>query len=188
MIIKNDVMKKISFILAILFSLEAGAQDIRSVNLQASGLTCSMCSNAINKALRSLDFVDKVDANIKTSTFNISFKQGTAVDFDKLKNKVEAAGFFVARLTATIHFEQVEVVNDNHVTVGNTVFHFLNVKDQILNGDQLIRVLDKGFVTAKEYKKNNSFTKMECYKTGVAGPCCAKDNLAIGKRIFHVTI
>jgi len=180
-------MKKIFLIAAILFSVASSAQ-VSSVNLQASGLTCSLCSNAINKALKSLDYVEKVQANIKTSSFDISFKPGTKPDFDQLRKKVEDAGFSVAKFTVTLHFDHVAVVNDNHVVIGDMVYHFLNVRDQTLNGDKAIRLLDKGFVSTKEYKKNGSLTKMECYKTGVAGPCCAKDNLPPGKRIFHVTI
>lgn len=170
-------MKKISLIIAVFLSMGSFAQ-LRSVNLQASGLTCSMCSNAINKALRSLDFVDKVEANIKNSSFDISFKPGARADFDQMKKKVEDAGFAVARFTATVHFDHIAVSNDEHMTIDNTAFHFLNVTDQTLNGDKTIRVLDKGFVTAREYKRNSGYTKLECYKTGVEG----------GKRVFHVTI
>ena len=171
----------------IFFSLGSNAQ-VSGVNLQASGLTCSMCSNAINKALKSLDYVEKVQANIKTSSFDISFKPGAKPDFDQLKKKVEDAGFSVAKFSAIVHFDHVAVTNHNHVVIGDMAYHFLNVNNQTLNGDKAIRLLDKGFVSAKEYKKNAGLTKMECYKTGVAGPCCAKDNLPVGKRIFHVTI
>jgi copper chaperone CopZ len=170
-------MKNKFLILAVLFSHAVKAQ-VTKVSLQASGLTCSMCSNAINKSLKSLDFVDRVDANIKNSTFDILIKPNSVVDFDKLKNKVEDAGFFVANFTATINFEKLKVLNDTHINVGAAVFHFINVKEQILAGDKTIRLLDKGFVSAKEYKKNSSLTKMACYKTG-------EEN---GKRIFHVTI
>ena len=170
-------MKKIVVIILVLAALTSKAQ-VNHVTIQASGLTCSMCSNAINKAIKSLDFVEKVDANIKNSSFDISFKPNAAVDFDKLKKEVEDAGFFVASFTATIHFDNVTVINDSDVSVGPTTFHFLNVKGQTLTGNKMIRILDKGFVSAKEYKKNSSFTKMECYKTG-------EEN---GKRIFHVTI
>lgn len=180
-------MKKLLIIMISLLSVSTQAQ-ITKVSLQASGLTCSMCSNAINKSLKSLDFVDKVEANVKNSTFDISFKPGSKIDFDKLKKKVEDAGFFVARFTASMHFNEVVLQNDNHVTVDGNVFHFLNVKDQVLDGDRTIVLLDKGFVPAKEYKKNNRFTLMECYKTGVAGSCCSKAGLPEGTRIFHVTI
>jgi copper chaperone CopZ len=180
-------MKKLLFIIAVACGLSANAQ-ITAVNLQASGLTCSMCSNAINKSLKTLDFVDKVDANIKNSSFAITFKTGAVVDIDKIKKKVEDAGFFVARLTATVRFDNVQVQNDHHINVGPNTFHFLHIKDQVLNGEKELQVLDKGYVTAKEYKKNGSYTTMDCYKTGVAGSCCAKADLPMGKRIFHVTI
>ena len=85
----------------LLFSGLANAQ-VKTVTIQASGLTCSMCSNSIFKALKTLDFVEKVDPNIKTSSFDISFKPGADIDFDKLKAKVEGAGFFVANLTLLI--------------------------------------------------------------------------------------
>ena len=66
--------------------------------------------------------------------------------------------------------------------------HFINVKSQTLNGEKTIQVIDKGFVPAKQFKKNELYTKMECYKTGVTGNCCLKSGLAAGTRIFHVTI
>ncbi len=147
-------MKKIFLIAAIVLSVAANAQ-VTKVSIQASGLTCSMCSNSINKALKTLDFVDKIDANIKTSTFEISIKPGTQVDFDNLKKKVEDAGFFVAMFTAAIQFDAVKVTNGKTFTVGNQTFKFVTVKDQILNGTKTLKVMDKGFVSSKEFKKNN---------------------------------
>jgi copper chaperone CopZ len=170
-------MKKLFLMMVVLFSIAAQAQ-VKSVTIQASGLTCSMCSNSIFKALKTLDFVENVDANIKTSSFDISFKPTAAIDFDKLKAKVEGAGFFVANFTVTYSFDNLAVSNDKHINVGNSVFHFLNVKDGVLSGEKKLRLLDKGFVSAKEFKKNSSLTKMACYKTG-------EENK---KRIFHVTI
>ena len=160
-------MKNIFLLAAILYSVAANSQ-VTKVNLQASGLTCSMCSNAINKALRSLDFVDKVDANIKTSTFEITFKQGKNVDFERLKNKVEGAGFSVAAFTATMHFNNIKVKSSEPVVVGDKKLQFVNVKEQTLNGPKTIKVIDKGFVSAKEYKKNSVASS--------------------GGKVYHVTI
>ena len=156
-------MKNILFSMAILISVSAGAQ-ITKVNLQASGLTCSMCSNAIYKALKSVAFVDQVEANIKNSSFEISFKEGMMVDMDMLKGKVEGAGFFVARFLATVNFNNVKKLGENCVVLGNTAFHFRNAKDRVLNGEKIIRLLDKGFVSSKEYKKNGDVTKGDCSK------------------------
>lgn len=170
-------MKNLIIVILVLFSVSARAQ-VKEVNIQAAGLTCSMCSNSIFKALQTLDFVDKVDANIKTSTFNISVKSDVDIDFDKLKAKVEGAGFFVASFTVLYNFDNLAVSNDTHINVGKSVFHFLNVKSSVLSGEKTIRLLDKGYVSAKEFKKNSKLTKMACYHTG-------EEN---DRRIYHVTI
>lgn len=180
-------MKKIFVMLAMLIAVSTQAQ-VTKVTLQASGLTCSMCSNAINKSLKSLDAVDKVMANIKTSSFDISFKPGAAVNFDQLKKKVEDAGFFVANLTATVNFDNIKIEKDGHYKVAGMTMHFLNAGGQTLQGEKKLQVVDKGYVSAKAFKKNQLYTKMECYKTGVAGSCCSKDGLTAGSRIYHVTI
>ena len=86
-------MKKILLFIAIAFSVATHAQ-VTKVSLQASGLTCSMCSNSINKALKTLDFVLKVDADIKTYTFEISFKPNADIDFDMIREESGKCRFF----------------------------------------------------------------------------------------------
>lgn len=144
-------MKAIFLFIAIALSMAVNAQVTR-VSLQASGLTCSMCSNSINKALKTLDFVDKVNPDLKTYTFEILFKPNSNVDFDKIKMKVEKAGFTVSSFVATIHFNSVPVKGSEPVTIGDKTFVFVNVKDQLLKGPKQVKVLDKGFVSSKEFK------------------------------------
>ncbi|MEP6927583.1 MAG: heavy-metal-associated domain-containing protein [Ginsengibacter sp.] len=180
-------MKNIIFIFLLLCAAVTNAQ-VKKVSIQASGLTCSMCSNAIFKALKSVDFVEKVDANIKNSTFEITFKPNADVDFDKLKNKVEGAGFFVAGFWATVHFDNLKIKNDAPVeSIGKNLM-FLHVADQELNGDKTVKFLDKGYTSAKEYKKNSTLTTKECYKTGIADATCIDSGISKGSRIYHVTI
>lgn len=180
-------MKQVMIVIAVFFTTTLQAQ-ITKVTLQASGLTCSMCSNAINKALKSLDYAEKVEANIKNSSFDITFKPGSKVDIDEIKSKVEDAGFFIASLTAIVQFNNTVINNDSHVDIDGTTFHFLNIKDQTITGTKSIRVLDKGYVTAKAFKQNSKYTTMECYKTGKASACCSKGGVKEGSRIYHVTI
>lgn len=146
-------MKKIFLFIAIAFSTATNAQ-VTKVSLQASGLTCSMCSNSIYKALKTLDFVDQVDADIKTYTFEISFKENNNVDFDMIKKKVEGAGFAVSGFVATILFNNVQVTNAQPIIIEDKTFYFVNTNDQSLNGARKVKVLDKGFVSPKEYKRN----------------------------------
>ena len=181
-------MKTFLIFFSILFATTLSAQ-VKKVTIQASGLTCSMCSNSINKSLKSLPNVEKVMANIKTSSFDITFKPDAVVNFDQLKKKVEDAGFFVAKFTAVVHFENQKVKSDDHVVNQNTTYHFLNVKDQEIGGEKTIQLLDKGYVSAKDFKKNAVLTKMECYKTGTAGTCCKQmKNVSASSRVFHVTL
>ena len=151
--IKNIHMKTIFLLIALAFSVATNAQ-VTKVSLQASGLTCSMCSNSINKALRTLDFVDKVDADIKRYTFEISFKPNSSVDFDMIKKKVEGAGFTVSGFVATILFNNVQVMNGQPITIEDKTFYFVNTNDQPVSGTREVKVLDKGFVSPKEYKRN----------------------------------
>ena len=69
-------MQKLLIVFLLLFFIKADEQ-VTKVSLQASGLTCSMCSNAINKSLKSLDVVENVKADVSASTFEISFKSGS---------------------------------------------------------------------------------------------------------------
>ena len=146
-------MKQILLFIAITVSVMANAQ-VSTVSLQASGLTCSMCSNAINKSLKTLDFVSKVDADFKTYTFEISFKTGSAVDFDLLRKKVESAGFTVCSFVVNMYFDNVPVSKSQPLIVQNNSLLFLNIADQVLSGYKHVKIIDQGFVSAKEYKKN----------------------------------
>ena len=147
-------MKKIFLLTAIMVSLMAEGQ-ISRVSLQASGLTCSMCSNAINKALKTLDFVSTVDADIKTYTFEISFKKNNAIDLDMIRKKVESAGFTVCAFYAIIHFNNVKLNTGEPLFIQGNTFLFVNTKNQFLSGDKQVKIIDKGFVSGKEHKRNN---------------------------------
>jgi copper chaperone CopZ len=181
-------MKTLLLAIAIMvFAMSSQAQFSRAT-LQATGLTCAMCSNAINKALQAVPFIETVRSDIKNSAFSIVFKTGSEVDIDAIKKAVEDAGFSVGSLKLTGQFKDVKVANDQHVKIGNANFHFLDVKDQMLNGESTITIVDKDFVTAKQFKKFSAATKMACVKTGKAGNCCTKDGMSAESRIYHVTI
>ncbi len=180
-------MKKLLSVLLLFMGIAAQSQ-INKVSIQASGLTCSMCSNSINKALKSIAYVDKVVADIKNSSFEITFKPGTPISFDQLKKKVEDAGFFVAKFEVSIILNHVLVSKDAHIDLYGTMYHFLNTDNRVLNEETTIRILDRGFVSTKEFKHNSKLTSMECYQTGVMGKCCDLKNKSAGVRIYHVTI
>jgi copper chaperone CopZ len=174
-----------SFLLLLTFSSHA---QIKSVSLQASGLTCSMCSKAIYKSLSAISFIQSVDSDIKNSSFLISFKPNAVIDYDVISKAVVDAGFSVASLKSTIDFNNVSIKNDAHIEIGGKTYHFLNVQPQSLSGEKEIKLIDKKYVPTKEYKKYNGYTKMKCFETGYFENCCPKNEQKLGTRIYHATI
>ncbi|MEC5142536.1 heavy-metal-associated domain-containing protein [Chitinophaga sp. 212800010-3] len=181
-------MKTISIIILAL-GLTFGAQaQFKKASVQATGLTCAMCSKATYESLQSLPFVEKIETDLDNTTFVLTFKQGVPVVIDDIKKKVEDAGFSVGKLVMTASFNSVEVKNDAHVAFAGNTLHFMHVKQQQLSGDRDITVIDKDFVSAKQFKKYSTETAMPCYKTGMMGDCCKTDGAVTSKRIYHVTI
>lgn len=181
-------MKSVFVSACLLLTLMTSHAQVQQVYLQASGLTCSMCNNAINKSLQSIPFVERVTADIKNAAFQITFKKDAIVSFDELQSKVKDAGFAVAKFTLTLHVDSLTIAKDEHFTIDGRTFHFLNADGKMLSGTQVFKLVDKGFVTDREYKKNSKLTGMTCYATGVAGDCCSQSGLTKGTRIYHVTI
>ncbi len=181
-------MKKLFLLIGVLMLFCNLRAQFSRATLQATGLTCAMCSNAINKALQKVSFVESVRSDIRNSAFNIVFKTNTAVDIDALKNAVEDAGFSVGSLKLTGTFNDLSIANDKHVLIGNEQFHFLNISNQVLDGEKTLTVVDKNFVTAKEFKKISSSTKMSCLQSGKSASCCIRDGIPANTRIYHVTI
>ena len=181
-------MKKIVFILIAVIAVQHMQAQFTKATIQASGLTCAMCSRAIDNSLKQVSFIESVQPDIKNSAFNIVFKQGADVDIDALKKAVEDAGFFVAKFKITGKFSNLTIKNDEHLSIEGKEYHFLNVSNQVLNGEKEIIIVDKNFLTAAAFKKYAAATGMECIKTGKAGNCCEKAGVASGTRIYHITI
>jgi copper chaperone CopZ len=175
------------FVIAIAFWM-AGYSQFSKASLQASGLTCAMCSKAVKVALEKVSFVKEVKVNIKNQEYAIVFKENSKTDFDELKKAVEDAGFSVASLKITGSFSDVNVEKDKHIQIDGKNFHFVNSGGKVLNGEQTFTIVDKDFLSAKDYKKYSAATKMECIKTGKAGECCMKDGINSEERVYHVII
>lgn len=180
---------KTFFLIALItvFGLSSNAQFTKA-SLQASGLTCSMCSKAVKTALEKVSFVQKVDVDLKNQEYLLSFKKDKSVDFDALSKAVEDAGFSVSGLKVTADLSGVSVQKDAHVKIGDRYFHFLNATGGSLSGSTSFTLVDKRFVSSKAAKKWSAASKMECVQTGRAAKCCTSDGVASGARIYHAVI
>jgi copper chaperone CopZ len=180
-------MKSILILAALIIGMQANAQFTK-VSLQASGLTCSMCSKAVKSALEEVAFVEKVQVDIKNQQYNLSFKQEAAIDFDALSKAVEDAGFSVANMKVTAQVNNITLEKDKHLQIGNHYFHFLNASGKQLNGTTTFNIVDKSFVSPNDFKKWSSKSSLACVQTGKASTCCTKENIAEASRVYHVII
>lgn len=161
----------------LLLANSANAQIIKA-DVQVSGLTCSMCQLATEKALKTLDFVSDIKPDLNKNIYVVTFKKDKNVNLDQIKNKVKGAGFSVSKLVATVNFDDVKVSNNSQFKYLGNTFHFVNVPSKNLNGTTRITLLDKGFIPDNTFKKNTAEIKAPGYKTGIVG----------GVRVYHVTI
>lgn len=181
-------MKTISILItAIVIAITTDAQFSKA-SLQASGLTCAMCSKAVKVALENVSFVQEVKVDIKSQEYFINFRENAEPDFDVLKKAVEDAGFSVASLKVTGNFSDVPVEKDKHIQIRGKNFHFLSTGNRVLNGETTFTIVDKDFISEKEFKKLSAVHKMECVRTGKASGCCTKDGINTDSRIYHVRI
>lgn len=140
-------MKKINKVyilvasVVLMFSMKSNAQIVKA-EIRATGLTCSMCSNAINKQLKALPEVANVETDLNTNTFTVTLKEGSELSPKIFKEKVEKAGFFIGLLIITAKSE----------TVGKSPYILVNEKKGDTTEVQF-QVVDKGYVTEKEFKK-----------------------------------
>ena len=153
-------MKKINKVyimvasMVLMFSMKSNAQIVKA-EIRATGLTCSMCSNAINKQLKALPEVINVETDLNTNTFTITLKEGNELSPKIFKEKVEKAGFFIGSLIITAKSE----------TVSKSPYILVNDKKNDATEVQF-QVVDKGYVTDKEFKKlSKSYKDIATYVT-----------------------
>jgi copper chaperone CopZ len=166
-------MKAIILYCLFLFAFIPASAQFSKAEMQASGLTCSMCSNAINKSLGTLPFIESVNTDLNKNQFDVTFKNSEKVDFDQLRKKVEDAGFSVANLWVFTSFNNQKIGENEQLSIGGLNLRFVNVKDQTLNGEYKIKLVDKNFILKKEYRKY----------AGKIGNATAG-----GEKLYHVTI
>lgn len=69
-------------------------------------------------------------------------------------------------MVVTMPFDNLKIEDKSTVEKGDATFVFVDTKARTLNGETKIKVLDKGFVTQKEFKKLvKSYSKYPTYAT-----------------------
>ncbi|MEY3351036.1 MAG: hypothetical protein RIQ50_1147 [Bacteroidota bacterium] len=184
----TSIMKKFFLMVVLMATVVLGHAQIKSASLQASGLTCALCAKSIFTNLTSLPFVESVDTDLNTSTFQIAFKEGKHVDPEALRKKVEDAGFSVSQLH--LHYQATNqlIGHDTHIKVGDNFYHIVNSKPKTYTGVVTLHVIDKEFLTLKDHKKIVGGSNLDCYKPGSNLKCVIPNHEVHELNLFHVTI
>jgi copper chaperone CopZ len=126
---------------------------VQKVNLQASGLTCAMCSKAIYKAVSAISFVDTVFVNIEASTYDIRFNKEMTPQFDQIAKAVVDAGFSVANLTVMVNFDKQAVDKNGLFTLDGINYKLMGTPPTTLQGSKKMQLIGKQYMLPKDLKK-----------------------------------
>ncbi|MGN8058901.1 heavy-metal-associated domain-containing protein [Pedobacter sp. 22163] len=173
---------KIFGIIMLFFAVKVSAQQISSADLQVTGLTCSMCSNATQKSLETLNFISSVKPDLNKNIFVLTFKKDANINLDLVRKKVQDAGFSVGGLTASFNFNQVKIDDKGQAVVDGNVYRFVNAKSKTLNGLIKASVVDKNFISGSAFKKQATTANSDAYASGTG--------VVNGKktRIYHLVL
>jgi len=90
------------FILALFgASLFAGNNDTlkgSNIQLEVAGLSCPFCAYGLEKKLKTLDGIDKLDINISNGLIKGTLKEGMTVEKSDLKKQISEAGFTLKKV------------------------------------------------------------------------------------------
>lgn len=137
-----------------LLGITSSYAQISKVEIMATGLTCSMCSNAINKQLKAMPEVEKVMIDLNNNTFVVNLKNNSLVTPQMLKSNIEKTGFFVGSMILTMDANNVEPKDNSSFKNASGTYVFVNPDEKPANEKLRLKVLNNGFVTKKEYKKS----------------------------------
>ena len=173
---------KIFGIIMLFFAVKVSAQQISSADLQVTGLTCSMCSNATQKSLETLNFISSVKPDLNKNIFVLTFKKDANINLDLVRKKVQDAGFSVGGLTASFNFNQLKIDDKGQAVVDGNVYRFVNAKSKTLNGLIKASVVDKNFISGSAFKKQATTANSDAYASGTG--------VVNGKktRIYHLVL
>jgi copper chaperone CopZ len=157
-------MKFLKIFLVLLMPGIGAQAQFTKAEVQVSGLTCSMCSKATEKALRTIDFIGDIKPDLNRNVFVLTFKSNAPVNLDQISKKIQNAGFSVNSLKATFNFAATKLSGNTFSYSGDT-YLVVSGADKITGGPAAFTVVEKGFAPASVYKKYAGQTTAEA-KTG----------------------
>lgn len=140
--------------LVMLLGITSSYAQISKAEIIATGLTCSMCSNAINKQLKAMPEVEKVMIDLNNNTFVVNLKKNSKITPEALRLNIEKTGFFVGSMILTMDANTIEPKDNSSFKNASGTYILVSPDEKSANEKLRLKVLNSGFVTKKEYKKS----------------------------------
>jgi copper chaperone CopZ len=132
------------FVILIFFFLSLGSTaQVQSVELVASGLTCSMCSKAIFKSLSQLDFVADVKVDIEKSSYILTFKSPEQVKIEQIREAVYDAGFAIETMQMIANFPKRKAIDEEVVFLSGYQFKWKLSNAKEIAQPQKVTIVNK---------------------------------------------
>lgn len=149
-------MKKSYFILAgLIFTLFvlpnlSGAQDSEKIVIRVDGLSCPFCAYGLEKNLKKLEGVERVDIKVNDGIAEVTLKEGKKLDDKALKEAVKKAGFTPREIKRESMGKQTEadlsmtILNVEGMMCSGCVYNVKNALESVPNVEKVIVDLEKG--------------------------------------------
>ncbi len=76
--------------------------QVEKVQIQVDGLACPFCAYGLEKKLKKVEGVGKVEINVKNGIATLQNKKGKSIAVEDLESVVKKAGFTPREITATV--------------------------------------------------------------------------------------
>ncbi len=82
-----------SILLLLAFTTLAAANQPQKVTVRVDGLACPFCAYGLEKKLKKIENVEKLEIKINEGVVTLYFKEGAKIDKEQIAKKVKEAGF-----------------------------------------------------------------------------------------------
>lgn len=87
-----------------IFSALAANAQIKEAEMKIYGLTCSLCTRSVEKALEKISYISSIDTDLEHTTTTLVFKEAINIYPEEIADAVEKAGFSVGFIRITYNF------------------------------------------------------------------------------------
>ena len=137
------------------------------VEIGVNGLTCSMCTRSVDDAIQKLDFVERVEVNLESTTGRVFFKVGSKPDVAAIRQAVVDAGFSLRFLKIKFQFKSPMALEPEECFIlDGTHYQMINAVTAETK-EAVFQLIGKGFMPKRAYNKWRSKLGKICWREDV---------------------